>query len=294
MKAKSLYAALSQLFDIKTPLDDWEMQNKKYLTGTFKNGKQKDMGVMVDNAKIINKVYTATFLTSEVVNLLKKRNEKNALVFVHHPKDWDIERLRQGGELFTELTDLDYKFLMQNAISVYVAHQPLDNNRSEININKSLASAIGIEIVKNHLVYYKGASLGVICKTNGTLGSLRKQFEKAIGHKSFLQNFGGSRILDGLVAIVGGGGNDVEIYRKLVEHGVNTYITGVVNWETGFQPAVDAAKYAKAKKINIIAGTHYSTEKFGLIDMVKYFEKLGLQAEFVEQKPKFSDYTFKL
>ena len=45
----------------------------------------------------------------------------------------------------------------------------------------------------------------------------------------------------------------------------------------------------KNSRINVIGGTHYSSEKFACIEMCKYFNKLGLEAEFIEDEPCFED-----
>ena len=41
--------------------------------------------------------------------------------------------------------------------------------------------------------------------------------------------------------------------------------------------------------LNLIGGTHYSSEKFACMAVCEYFSKLGLQAEFVEDIPCFED-----
>jgi hypothetical protein len=38
-----------------------------------------------------------------------------------------------------------------------------------------------------------------------------------------------------------------------------------------------------------LGGTHYSTEKFACMAMTKYFEKLGLPSEFIEDAPGLAD-----
>ncbi|MCL2229052.1 MAG: Nif3-like dinuclear metal center hexameric protein [Firmicutes bacterium] len=291
MKSTELYKKLESFFDLETPEDDWEFKNTKFLTPKFSAKKNKDMGLMCDNTNEITRVFTVTFLNSEIIEFLKIRNIKNALVFCHHPMCWDLGYLKNGGEKFKELSDPEYQFLKDNKISVFVAHHPLDNNNSEINVNKSLANAIGLEIVENHICDYDGISLGVVCRATN-LTSLKNKFESAIGHKSHLLDFGCGEIKNGLVAIVGGGGNKKGIYEKLVSKGINTYITGIVNNETGHPASAEAIEFAKDNKINILAGTHYSTEKFALIDMVGWFQKLGVPAEFIPQQPKFSDYTY--
>ena len=41
--------------------------------------------------------------------------------------------------------------------------------------------------------------------------------------------------------------------------------------------------------INVLGGTHYSTEKFACISMVDYFKKIGLSSNFIEDKPVMKD-----
>lgn len=41
-------------------------------------------------------------------------------------------------------------------------------------------------------------------------------------------------------------------------------------------------RITEERKINVIGATHYTTEKYACMAMVGYFEKLGVQAEFLE------------
>jgi len=63
--------------------------------------------------------------------------------------------------------------------------------------------------------------------------------------------------------------------------GVNTFIAGITVKNKHSQKAHD---YAQKYKINILGGTHYSTEKFVCITVYDYFKKLGLPSEFIEDK----------
>ena len=50
-----------------------------------------------------------------------------------------------------------------------------------------------------------------------------------------------------------------------------------------------AHKIERENKINLLGGTHYSSEKFACIAMCKYFEKLGLKAEFIPDVHCYKD-----
>jgi len=45
---------------------------------------------------------------------------------------------------------------------------------------------------------------------------------------------------------------------------------------------VEFHRITEERKINVIGATHYTTEKYACMAMVGYFEKLGVQAEFLE------------
>jgi putative NIF3 family GTP cyclohydrolase 1 type 2 len=46
---------------------------------------------------------------------------------------------------------------------------------------------------------------------------------------------------------------------------------------------------ARENKINILGGSHYSTEKFACMAMCGYFRKQGLPSEFIEDTPVMED-----
>jgi len=74
--------------------------------------------------------------------------------------------------------------------------------------------------------------------------------------------------------------------QGLVDSGINTLLTGVTIASEYTKPAHD---FAKLHGINLLGGTHYSSEKFACIAMADYFKKLGFAAKFVEDKPCLHD-----
>jgi putative NIF3 family GTP cyclohydrolase 1 type 2 len=115
---------------------------------------------------------------------------------------------------------------------------------------------------------------------------LSKKFEEAVGHRVSLYQYGNPTIKNGVVAIIVGGGNDVEMLQEIAKEGVNTFITGITALNSHSQKAHD---FAKEHKINVLGGTHYSTEKFACQAMCDYFRKSGLESQFVEGRPGLED-----
>lgn len=279
MIAREIYKRLDKDF-IKPKLsDEWVMDFNKFISENFK---KRQMGLVLDNSKEVRKVYTAVFPSDYVLNKLLSSKEKDILLFTHHPMTWDI---RKAPKVFVDLNKRLLPELRERRISMYTLHVPLDNY-GPYSTSVTLARAIGI-IPESSFAPYYGSLCGVIGKTDvDTVKELRQRFESALGHKSSLYPYGDDKIRNGKVAIIAGGGNDVEMLEEIVEGDVNTFVTGITILNDHSRKAHD---YARQNKINILGGTHYSTEKFACIAMLGYFKKLGLSADFILDKPVFED-----
>lgn len=73
---------------------------------------------------------------------------------------------------------------------------------------------------------------------------------------------------------------------KLLESNIKVLVTGIT---VNNAVSSEVHRIEKENGINILGGTHYPTEKFACVKMCSYFEKLGLEAEFVPGEPIFED-----
>jgi len=284
MNAKELYKKLEADFELSRCRDDWD--NIDFDTDfVTENFRKRYMGILVDNADEIQKVYTAVFPSEKIMKEILKRGEKNILFFTHHPVDWKI---RLGQSPFVNLnTDLLQKF-KDTKISIYTLHTPLDRN---VEYSTSVNFARNISVTQTgEFAEYFGFLSGVVGKTDcKNISEMAERFKKTVGHKVKIWNYGTDKIRDGKIAVVAGGGNDPEILAEVAKLGINTFLTGVTYPNQDYEPSIQAHKVAKENKINMIGGTHYSTEKFACIKMTEYFKKLGIPAEFLQDDPDMGD-----
>ena len=282
MKAIKLYDRLKNDFVKEGITDlDWAARMpglEKYLHDDFK---RNGMCLMCDFTERIEKVYTAVFLSDIVLSKVLADNVTNAMIFSHHPTNWDLEN-HNGTYAATE----DYiAKLRDRNISIYVLHHALDNY-GEYSTCKTLADRINMNIERPAFSY-----CGALCGVIGTLdckntGELHAQYSKALGHRTSLYQYGNENIENERIAVCPGGGNDAFVVKEMLEINVRTLITGltIVN-----DHSRETHELEKENRVNVLGGTHYSTEKFAPMKMRGYFESLGLPSEFVEDVPMLYD-----
>lgn len=281
MNAIHLYEQLAKDFITAEMVDEWSKYMGKVNEFLCDNFKKRSMGLVCDFTKEINKVFTAVFPTKEVMEKILADGIKDAMLFVHHPSIWDI---RMVPTFYQMDKDLLQRF-KENRISIYNLHTPLDSY-SEYSTSKTLADALDIEIEKPFANSY-GTLCGVIGTTKyKTINELQNAFSKVLGHDSKLYPYGEAIIKDGRVAIIAGGGNAKNFISEILEDNINTFVTGITAYNNHSKEAHD---FEKENKINILGGSHYSTEKFACERICDYFEKLGIPATFIDGEPIFED-----
>jgi len=282
MQAIDLYESLEKDFISLEMNDVWAKFMKEvegYLSDNFKN---RSMGVVCDFAKEINKVYSAVFPTKEVMERIINDGVKDALLFVHHPSIWDIRNVQS---VFYQMEGSLLERFKENRIAIYNLHVPLDNF-SEYSTSKTLGEALGIDIEKP-FGSYGGALSGIIGKTEcKTVEELNDKFSKVVGHNTKLYLYGDQEIKDGRIAIVAGGGNDKKFVSEMIENDVRVLITGISAKNARY---MEIHQFEEENKINVLGGTHYSTERFACERMCDYFKKLGLSVVFIEGEPILED-----
>jgi len=281
MDINKIYSKLDSDF-IKPGLkDDWEIQIEPITDFVTQKYKECYMGLICDNTKRIEKVYTAVFPSDSVIKKVLSKGKKS-LLFVHHPATWDI---RKAPQVFTPMNPDLLKQMRKQQISIYNLHVPLDNY-GPYSTSFNLAKALLAE-PKEAFAPYFGALCGVIAETSlETTDELKKVFESAVEHQVSIYQYGSKKITGKKVALVAGGGNDIETLEELVKKGINVFVTGITVRNAYSEKA---HKFAKKNKISLLGGTHYSTEKFACQAMGNYFRKLGLPAEFISGIPVLED-----
>ncbi len=282
MKAKDLYQRLELDFIKPAMSDEWTRYMQPVAGFLTENYKNRSMGLVCDHTSEIKKVYTAVFPSPSIMQAILDKNETEILLFLHHPENWDP---RQAPNIFQNIdTDILQQF-KERKISIYNLHVPLDAY-GPYSTCVSLAKVLGIEEMQPFAMYY-----GVFCGILGTtpfagVDALHYHFTRRMGHRTSLYQYGLADIKNRRVALAAGGGNIVSILEEIAGEGINTFITGVTLRN---ELTEKSHQFAADHGINLLGGTHYSTEKPACVAMCDYFQKIGLPAEFIEGAPTLED-----
>jgi putative NIF3 family GTP cyclohydrolase 1 type 2 len=277
-----LFRQLDSDFIIQGMSDDWAQYMDDVADFLCDNFTKRSMGLVCDFTTEINRVYTAVFPSPRVMQRILDDGTQDAMLFVHHPSIWDI---RQAPNVFQQM---DRELLQQfkdRRIAIYNLHVPLDHF-GEYSTSVTLAKVLGIKPEKAFGPYF-GAMAGVFGTTDCvTVQGLRSRLQGAVNHEVSLYNYGDKEIKAATVAVMAGGGNDVDTLTEIYENGVNVFVTGISVNSDFFRKAHE---YAEKHGVNILGGTHYSTEMFACMSMVDYFTKSGLDSLFIEDVPVMED-----
>jgi len=239
-------------------------------------------GLMVCNGSKVDGIYTAVFLSDEIVGKLIAWDAQDALLVCHHPLVMET-----SGRGFLPLSQTSLAGMRDRAISVYILHTPLDVH-DEVSTSRALAREIGLrEVAEWHAVPggYAGVygSLPMPTPFQGLLTRVRD-----VTGVVDLHHIQKGRVV-GSVAVLGGGTN-VGGIAEARDLGCDVLVTGTyysqVQNQIGqrYQYAFERARPSLA--ISLVECSHYASEAVVLRqDLVELCaQRCGLRCSFVPQE----------
>jgi putative NIF3 family GTP cyclohydrolase 1 type 2 len=238
-------------------------------------------GLMVRGTGEVERASTCVFPSDRIVAGL----EPGTLLFSEHPLDFADE---PG---FLPLSRESFEMLRAGACGFYHAHAPLDMH-PEVAPSRLCAQGVGLEELEEYFPIAGGIPGGaaIVGDSRLSLEGLAEAFRSYLGPEIKVHVITRPRYEAGRVAVVAGGGAEVEILRESLARGCQTYVTGNaatncrIDW---IQDKVRAFReLAEDNDVALIDAMHYGMEKPPQLAMVGWFERFGLPAEFVPDGPK--------
>ncbi|MDI6730284.1 MAG: Nif3-like dinuclear metal center hexameric protein [Candidatus Altarchaeum sp.] len=205
------------------------------------------------------------FAVDACAETFKSAKEENAdMLFVHHGMIWN------GIKSVTGITYKRLKFLIENEISLYAVHLPLDKHE-EVGNNIQFLKIFGITEAIEEFGTYHGIKIGYTGRfeKEKNLSDFVSEIEKQLNTKCKILKFGKKKIKS--VGVVSGGASSLIDDATDV---VDCFVTG--------EPSHQVYHIAKESDINVIFAGHYATETLGVKAMAKLIgKKFGIETKFI-------------
>ena len=245
-------------------------------------------GLMLRSADIVEQVYCCSFPTPEILTEIIERCERPSLLFTHHPVDMEV-----SGRGFLPISSDHIAAMQRKSISAYAIHAPLDTGR-ELGTNAAILQTLGLRELETFVPYGVGHA-GRIAefsepRTLEVLSAIRRAFRV---HR--LELGGNSSDEINRVAVVAGGGDDLDIIREAVDHGCDMYLSG--EWYFRQEPRdedtrkrfatanEETFRFVEESKLLLVGVSHAASEYMVMeTQMAGYFQRLGLPVECVPQQ----------
>jgi putative NIF3 family GTP cyclohydrolase 1 type 2 len=244
-------------------------------------------GLMLRAAETVEQVYCAAFPSPEIIEQVLERAPGNTLLFLHHPVDMEV-----SGTGFLPIPPPALERMKARGISIYSCHAPMDCH-DEIGTNASIVQAFHMQVERGFARYGHGFAgrIGAIAPVS--LDELIDRGKAVFGVER--AEIGGARPISiTRVAVVAGGGDDVEDMKEAEGFGAQAYITG--EWTTRTMPPGESEQrwaeahraacraYAESSSMAMLGFSHAATEFLVMKgQMADYFRRRGLPVECLEQ-----------
>jgi dinuclear metal center YbgI/SA1388 family protein len=223
---------------------------------------EESNGLILRASDVVTSIAAAVSTSFHAIS--RAKSAQADLLIVHH---------RSWPQIDLELVEEKHTRLRHNGISLYGAHSALDAAPG-ISNGDGIAEATGVKVRERFLPYYGGMA-GVIGTSGGTFQQFVDRLRSALG--TLVEAHQNSERF-GVVAIASGGAPLTSFVQEAAARGADTYVTGEITMYTRM--------YAKERKINLVAGSHYSTETFGVRALAQLVEsRFGIAWTFVPESP---------
>lgn len=221
-------------------------------------------GLQVEGKEKVEKVAFA--VDAGIETFERTVDEGTDMLVVHHGLFWNNRNPSLAGWTLGRV-----RILLENGISLYCSHLPLDRHE-EVGHNAQILKLLGAKI-DSEFLSHRGKNVGWTgrLKNARTLGEVESKLAEGLGAKCTTLHFGPDRIKT--VAVCSGGGSYGGFYEAL-DSGVDLYITG---------DAVEIYYTAKDSGMNVIFAGHHATETIGLKALARIVSgQFGVETVFID------------
>ncbi len=244
-------------------------------------------GWMLESSQEIDRAYLIVFPDQAVLDTILalelERTAPGALIFAHHPADFE-----EGGRGFLGISEAQLEELREHNISYYCCHAPLDCH-PEISTVVALAKALKLRDWERFAPHF-GSMEGVHGRVHDmTFGKFAGFLAEVLDLPYIRYNqvrFNGQPVEH--VAVIPGGGNDPQQLEMVRGLGCDTYVTGywwlAGDYQYAQQQRVLMRDLVPQLPMNLLGTSHYASEMVVMRDLLPgWFRTAGIEAKFIKQ-----------
>ena len=237
----------------------------KYLDGYLKIALVPDRSLNGLQVEGSGRIRRAAFVVDASLATIRAAARIRAeILIVHHGLFWS------ENERITGVMRRRIGALVENDISLYAAHLPLDCHE-EVGNNVELARLFGLELGERFADYH-GVRIGFTARAKSPLSrsALSRTIENALGCRVERLDFGPARIRR--IGIVSG--KAAEYAAEAKDLGCDAFITG--------ETSHTAYHMAKEARINVFFAGHYASETVGVKALARHLgQRFQLDCRFI-------------
>jgi len=244
-------------------------------------------GLMLNNADEIDRVYLVVFpgqaVLDTILALELERGAPGALIFAHHPVDFE-----ESGRGFLGIGEVQLEELREHHISYYCCHAPLDCH-AEISTVIALARVLKLHDWQPFSPHHGGME-GVHGRVHdmafGRFAELLAEVTDLPYIRYTQVRFNGQPVEH--IALIPGGGDNPQHLEEARDLGCDTYVTGMW-WPLGnYEYAVHQREVMRSVvpqlPMNLLGTSHYASEMVVMRDLMPgWFRNAGIEVKFIKQ-----------
>jgi putative NIF3 family GTP cyclohydrolase 1 type 2 len=238
-------------------------------------------GLSIRGAEEVTNAATCVFPSDRIVEGLGP----GTFLFAEHPLDFADE---PG---FLPLSRDAFDAMRTKGISFYNVHAPLDMH-PDVSPSRLCAGGVGLDGLVEYFPICEGIDGGaaILGESRLSVDGLADALRAYLGPEIKVHVLTRARSEAGRVAMIAGGGAQVEILEASLELGCDTYVTGNAATTCVIEAVQEEVAVFRQRAdeagVTLIDAMHYGMEKPPQLAMARWFERRGLPARFVADGPK--------
>ncbi len=249
---------------------------------------QRFNGLMIRGHDTVGKIWCVAFPSQEVLVAILGRAQPGDLIFSHHPIDMRCGDPRgKSGVGFIPIEPLALQRLTDQQLSFYSCHVPLDIH-PHLSTSDAIVRVISGRVVDAFLPYGPGYA-GRLCEIPATsVDELVETCRKALTLPYVDLQGNATKPEVTRIAVVAGGGGDVDFYEEADRLGADSLIAGEVTSkidnDLGRHKQAEIDAYLPGTELVAIGLSHAGSEFLVMQELAPFLEhQLGISAEAVPE-----------